>query len=61
MFSRNGNILSLHGENGKSLEYNITEGTLTMGKVDMTNYSIIELKESLLATNFLRIQKPMAK
>ena len=52
MFSRNGNILSLHGENGKSLEYNVTEGTLTMGKVDMTNYSIIELKESLLATNF---------
>ena len=52
MFSRNGNILSLHGENGKSLEYNITEGTLMMGKIDMTNYSIIELKESLLATNF---------
>jgi hypothetical protein len=52
IFSRNGNILSLHGENGKSLEYNITEGTLTMGKVDMTNYSIIELKEALLATNF---------
>jgi hypothetical protein len=52
MFSRNANILSLHGENGKSLEYNITEGTLTMGKVDMTNYSIIELKEALLATNF---------
>ena len=52
MFSRNGNILSLHGDNGKTLEYNITEGTLTMGKIDMTNYSIIELKESLLATNF---------
>ena len=52
MFSRNGNILSLHGENNKSLEYNITEGTLKMGKVDMTNYSIIELKEALLATNF---------
>jgi len=52
MFSRNENILSLHGENNKSLEYNITEGTLTMGKVDMTNYSIIELKEALLATNF---------
>jgi len=52
MFSRNGNILSLHGENGKSLEYNIAEGTLTMGKVDMSNYSIIELKEALLATNF---------
>jgi len=52
MFSRNANILSLHGENGKSLEYNLTEGTLSMGKIDMTNYSIIELKESLLATNF---------
>jgi len=57
MFSRNGNILSLYGENGKSLEYNITEGTLTMGKVDMTNYSIIELKESLLATNFSGYRK----
>tara|TARA_R110001592_G_scaffold31612_4_gene111329 strand:- start:214 stop:2097 length:1884 start_codon:yes stop_codon:yes gene_type:complete len=52
MFSRNENILSLHGENGKSLEYNITEGTLTMGKIDLSNVSIIELKESLLATNF---------
>ena len=52
MFSRNGDILSLHGDNGKSLEYNITEGTLKMGKVDLSNVSIIELKESLLATNF---------
>ena len=52
MFSRNGNILSLHGENGKSLEYNITEGTLTLGKVDLSNVSIIELKEALLSTNF---------
>ena len=52
MFSRNENILSLYGEINKSLEYNIAEGTLTMGKVDMTNYSIIELKEALLATNF---------
>mgnify|MGYP003673476659 FL=1 len=52
MFSRNGDILSLHGENGKSLEYNITEGTLHMGKIDLSNVSIIELKESLLATNF---------
>ena len=52
MFSRNGNILSLHGENGKSLEYNITEGTLTLGKIDLSNVSIIELKEALLSTNF---------
>ena len=52
MFSRTGDILSLHGDNGKSLTYNITEGTLTMGKIDLSNVSIIELKESLLATNF---------
>ena len=52
MFSRNGDILSLHGENDKTLSYNITEGTLTMGKIDLTSSSIIELKESLLATNF---------
>jgi hypothetical protein len=52
MFSRNGDILSLHGDNGKTLTYNITEGTLTMGKIDLTSSSIIELKESLLATNF---------
>tara|TARA_R110000796_G_scaffold155149_1_gene271842 strand:+ start:659 stop:2539 length:1881 start_codon:yes stop_codon:yes gene_type:complete len=52
MFSRNGDILSLHGDNGKTLTYNITEGTLTMGKIDLSSVSIIELKESLLATNF---------
>jgi hypothetical protein len=52
MFSRNGDILSLHGDNGKTLTYNITEGTLNMGKIDLSNVSIIELKESLLATNF---------
>jgi hypothetical protein len=52
MFSRNGDILSLHGDNGKTLTYNITEGTLAMGKIDLSNVSIIELKESLLATNF---------
>ena len=52
MFSRNGDILSLHGDNGKTLSYNITEGTLNMGKINLSNVSIIELKESLLATNF---------
>ena len=52
MFSRNGNVLSLHGENGKTLTYDITEGTLAMGKIDLSSVSIIELKESLLATNF---------
>ena len=52
MFTRNGDTLSLHGDNGKTLEYNITEGTLTMGKINLSNVSIIELKESLLATNF---------
>jgi hypothetical protein len=52
MFSRTGDILSLHGDNNKSLTYNIVEGTLTMGKINLSNYSIIELKETLQATQF---------
>ena len=40
------------GENGKTLEYNIVEGKLTYGDSDLTNASIIELKETLAATNF---------
>jgi len=52
MFTRSGDILSLHGDNGKTLTYDITEGTLSMGKINLSNVSIIELKETLLATNF---------
>ncbi len=52
MFKLDGNSLVTFSENGKTLEYNLTEGTLNLGGVDLTNASIVELKESLIATRF---------
>jgi hypothetical protein len=52
MFKRTNNSLVTFSENGKTLEFNLTEGTLKLGDVDLTNSSIIELKEALLATSF---------
>ena len=53
MFKNMNNTLVTFGEgNDKTLEYNLTEGTLMLGKTDLTNASIIEVKESLMALNF---------
>ena len=52
MFKHDNNSLVTFSENGKILEYNLEEGTLTLGGVDLTNSSILELKESLIATRF---------
>lgn len=52
MFKNTNNTLVTFGETDKTLEYNLTEGTLKLGEIDLTNSSIIELKEALLATNF---------
>jgi len=53
MFKNMNNTLVTFGEgNDKTLEYNLTEGTLMLGKTNLTNASIIELKESLMALNF---------
>lgn len=52
MFSHKNGELVTFGEKGMTLEYNLSEGTLTLGKKDLTNASIIEIKEALLATGF---------
>ena len=52
MFSHKNGELVTFGEKGMTLEYNLSEGTLTLGKKDLTNASIIEVKEALLATGF---------
>ena len=52
MFKNTDNTLVTFGESGKTLEYSLTEGTLKLGNVDLSNSSIIELKEALLANNF---------
>ena len=52
LFKRDGDSLVTFSESGKTLEYDLREGTLKLGEIDMTNVSIIELKEALLVTNF---------
>jgi len=52
MFKNINNTLVTFGESGKTLEYSLTEGTLKLGNADLSNSSIIELKEALLANNF---------
>jgi hypothetical protein len=52
MFKNMDGTLVTFGETGKTLEYNLTEGTLKLGNVDLSNSSIIEVKEALMANNF---------
>ena len=52
MFTHKDGQFITFGEKGMTLEYNLTEGTLTLGKKDLSNASIIEIKEALLATGF---------
>ena len=53
MFKNMNNTLVTFGEGtDKTLEYNLSEGTLMLGKTNLTNASIIEVKESLMALNF---------
>jgi hypothetical protein len=48
----NGTLVTFGEGNDKTLEYNLTEGTLMLGKANLTNASIIEVNESLMALNF---------
>jgi len=52
MFKNMNGTLVTFGESGKTLEYNLTEGTLKLGNVDLSNSSIIEVKEALMVNNF---------
>ena len=52
MFKNMNGTLVTFGENNKTLEYNLTEGTLKLGNTELSNSSVIELRESLLGTNF---------
>ena len=52
LFKHTGDSLVTFSENGKTLEFNLAEGTLKLGDIDLTNSSVIELKESLLGTGF---------
>jgi hypothetical protein len=52
LFKQEGDSFLTFGQNNKVLEYNVTNGKLTLGEYDLTNVSEIELKEALMTTNF---------
>lgn len=52
LFKHINNSLVVFGKDDKSLEYELTEGTLTLGKTDLSELSPDKIKESLLASNF---------
>lgn len=52
LFKHTNESLVIFGQNDKSLEYNLTEGKLTLGKLDLTEMNPVQIKESLLAANF---------
>lgn len=56
MFKHIDKSLVLFGQDGKSMEYNIAEGTLTLGNINLSDSMPNKIKESLLSTNFFGYQ-----
>lgn len=56
MFKHIGNSLVLFGQDSKSMEYNIAEGKLTLGNINLSDATPDKIKESLLSTNFFGYQ-----
>jgi hypothetical protein len=52
LFKRKDNTLVIFGRDDKSLEYDLSEGKLTLGNTDLTELTPAKIKESLLSTNF---------
>jgi hypothetical protein len=52
LFKHTNESLVIFGQNDKSLEYNLTEGKLTLGNSDLSELNPTQIKEALLATNF---------
>lgn len=52
LFKHTNDSLVIFGQNEKSLEYSLSEGKLTLGKMDLTENSPTQIKEALLSSNF---------
>lgn len=52
LFKHINESLIIFGQNNKSLEYNLTEGKLTLGTANLTEFNPSQIKEALLASNF---------
>jgi len=50
--SYNNGMLSIYGQKETSLDIHLDEGTITLGEIDLSKASVIEIKEALLGTNF---------
>jgi hypothetical protein len=55
--SREGDELNIYGQNDKTFTINLVEGKINLGEIDLTNSSVIEIKESLLGTNFFNYRE----
>jgi CRISPR/Cas system CMR-associated protein Cmr5 small subunit len=60
LFKNINNSLVIFGQNNKSLEYNLTEGTLMLNKTNLTELTPTQIKESLLAVNFFGYKNTMS-
>ena len=47
-----GDTFNIYGQKDNVLTINLTEGTVKIGEIDLSNASVIEIKEALLGTNF---------
>lgn len=52
LFKYKDNKLVIFGRDDKSLEYDLSEGTLVLGDINLTESTPNKIKESLLSTNF---------
>ena len=48
----NNGTFSIYGQNDKTFNINLDEGTVMLGEINLTGASIIEIKEAFLGTNF---------
>ncbi len=52
LFSKNDNVLSITNQDLKSLEINLSEGTVKIGDTDFTDSSVLSIKEALMTMKF---------
>ena len=52
MFRKSDDTLTMYGQNEKSLEINLSEGTIKLGETDLSEAGVASIKEALMSTRF---------
>ena len=52
MFKKSDDVLTMYGQNEKSLEINLSEGTVKLGETDLSDAGVASVKEALMTTRF---------